>query len=201
MSTLVNSINSTASVFDVSVGDLTVANLGGTYGGVVLATASTGVIAHVENSTTAGQLLISKADGSNPIWASITPGTGISVTPGSNSITIAATTAMSWSAKTTSFSMVALNGYIANHASVLVVATLPSTATVGDIFEITNIGVAGFKVAQNALQYIYFGLNKTTIGTGGSLSSSNLGDSLRFICTVTDVGFQMLSAIGNIALV
>jgi len=201
MSTSVNSLNSASAVFDVSSGDLTVVNLGGTYGGVVLAAPSTGIVSHVENPTTNGQLLISKSDGSNPIWASITPGTGISITPGANSITVAATTAESWTVKTVSFAMVKDNGYITNHGSTLVVATLPATCAVGDIFEVTNIGAAGFKVAQNANQYINFGINITTVGTGGSISSANIGDSLRLVCIVTNNGFMALSSMGNLNLV
>ena len=51
---------------------------------------TTGIISHIENPTTNGQLLISKSDGTNPIWASLTAGANISITPGANSISIAA---------------------------------------------------------------------------------------------------------------
>jgi hypothetical protein len=198
---LKNCINQSSAPFSVTSGDLTVTNLTATYGGVVLS-GTTGIVSHVENPTTDGQLLISAAAGTNPVWASITPGTGISVTPGTNSITIAATAgAITWTAKTASFAMVAKNGYITNHAVTLVVGTLPATATVGDIFEMTNLGAAGWKIAQNASQYINFGSATTTAGTGGSLASSAIGDSIRIICIVTNNGFQMLSSVGNIDLV
>jgi hypothetical protein len=197
---LKNCINEKSAPFTVTAGNLTVTNLTGTHGGVTLS-GTTGIISHVENPTTDGQLLISAAAGTNPIWASLSPGAGISITPGTNSITIAATGSVAWTPKTTSFSMVAENGYITNAPSVLVVATLPATATVGNLFEITNIGAAGFQVAQNALQYINFGDSTTTVGTGGSLSSSAVGDSLRFVCVTTDVGFQVLSSVGNIDLI
>lgn len=198
---LKNCINQESAPFTVTAGDLTVTNLTGTHGGVVLS-GTTGIVSHVENPTTDGQLLISKADGSDPIWASITPGAGISVTPGANSITIATTSGTgAWTPETTAFAMVAENGYITNHAVTRVVGTLPVTATVGDSFEVTNIGAAGFKIAQNASQYINFGSSTTAVGTGGSLSSSAIGDSIRIICIVTDNGFQMLSSVGNIDLV
>jgi hypothetical protein len=198
---LKNSLNQASAPFTVTAGDLTVTNLTGTYGGVTLS-GTTGIISHVENPTTDGQLLISAAAGTDPIWASLTAGTNISITPGANSISIAATgVGISWAGKTSSFAMVAQNGYITNHAVTLVVGTLPATAVVGDIFEITNIGAAGFKVTQNAAQYINFGNSTTTVGTGGSLASSAIGDSLRIVCVVTDDGFQVLSSVGNIDLI
>ena len=198
---LKNCINQQSAPFEVTAGNLTVDNLAGTNGGVVLS-GTTGIISHVENPTTNGQLLISAAAGTNPIWASLTPGTGISITPGTNSITIAATSGTgAWTPETTAFAMVAENGYIANNAVTRVVGTLPATAAVGDEFEITNIGAAGFEVAQNASQYINFGSSTTTVGTGGSLSSSAIGDSIRIVCIVTNNGFQMLSSVGNINLI
>ena len=145
MSVTNNSLNNASAPFTVSAGNLTVSNVAGTYGGVVLS-GTTGIISHVENPTTNGQVLISKSDGSNPIWASISAGTGISVTPGANSITIAVTTGTdSWTSEATSFSMVAQHGYITTGGS-LVVATLPATAAVGDVFEITNTTASGWKL-------------------------------------------------------
>ena len=194
-----NSINEQSAPFTVTAGDLTVTNLTGTYGGVTLS-GTTGIISHVENPTTDGQLLISKADGSNPIWASITPGTGISVTPGSNSITIAATAGgVTWTGKTTSFAMVAENGYIAIGLGAGITATLPATAAVGDIFELTDADSTYLvTIAQNALQYINFGNLTTTPGITGSLATRDIGDSLRIVCIVTNIGFQVLSSVGNI---
>jgi hypothetical protein len=198
-----NSLNNTASVFDISVGNLTVVDLGGTYGGVTVATASTGVIGHIENPTTDGQVLISKADGSNPIWASLTEGSNITITPGANSITIAATGAGTvWGTEAASFAIVAGHGYIATGLGAGISATLPATATVGDIFEITDAEPTYIvTIAQNALQYIQIGNMVTTTGVGGSLATTAIGDSLRIVCTATDVGFQVLSSMGNITVV
>lgn len=196
-----NSVNNDSSPFTVTAGNLTVTNLTGTYGGVALS-GTTGIISHVENPAVDGQLLISKADGSNPIWANITAGTGIAITNAANSITIDATLSTSWTPKSTSFSMVAENGYIAIGLGAGITATLPATATVGDIFEITDADPTYIvTIAQNALQYIQFGNLTTTPGITGSLATTAVGDSLRIVCTVTDVGFQVLSSIGNITVV
>ena len=94
MSVTNNSINNASAPLAVTAGDLTVTNLTDTYGGVVV-TGTTGIISHIENSATDGQVLISAAAGTNPVWASITAGTGISVTNGANSITLADTLSLS----------------------------------------------------------------------------------------------------------
>ena len=195
-----NCINEQSAPFTVKAGDLTVTNLTGTNGGVVVSS-PTGVISHIENPTSNGQLLISDAAGNNPVWAGLTPGTGILIIEDDNSITIAATGGISWTPKTTAFTIAAGEGYITNNAVTQVVATLPATATIGDTFEITNIGAAGWKIEQNASQYINFGNSTTTVGTGGSLSSSELGDTVRIVCIATNNGFQTISSVGNIDLV
>lgn len=196
-----NSVNNSSAPFNVTAGNLTVTNIAGTNGGVVLS-GTTGIISHVENPTTNGQLLISKSDGSNPIWASLSAGAGVSITPGANSITIALSAGTDvWTPEPTAFSMVAQNGYITTGTGGVVVSTLPATAVVGDVFEITNTTADGWQVAQNALQYINFGNLTTTIGVTGSLASTAIGDSLRFVCVVTNVGFQVLSSSGNITVV
>ena len=193
-----NSVNNDSSPFTVTAGNLTVTNLTGTYGGVTVS-GTTGIVSHIENPTTDGQLLISAAAGTNPIWASLTPGTGISITPGTNSITIAATLSTTWSQKSTSFSIVAENGYITTGQAADITATLPATAAIGDIFEITDADPAYVvTIAQNALQYIQFGDMVTATGVLGYLKTQAQGDSLRIVCVATNVGFQVLSSIGNL---
>jgi hypothetical protein len=194
-----NSVNNDSSPFTVTAGNLTVTNLTGTYGGVTLS-GTTGIISHVENPAVDGQLLISKSDGSNPIWASLTPGSNITITPGANSITIAAINeAVVWTPEATSFNIVAGNGYIATGLGAAITATLPATAVVGDIFEIADADPTyAVEIAQNALQYINFGNQTTTPGITGSLTTTAVGDCLRIVCIATNIGWQVLSSIGNI---
>jgi hypothetical protein len=89
------------------------------------------------------------------------------------------------------------NGYILNNAS-QVVATLPSTAAVGTMIEISGKGAGGWKVAQNASQLIRFGSSVTTTGTGGYLSSTNAYDCIRLLCIIANTTWIVLSSVGNI---
>ncbi len=132
--------------------------------------------------------------------AVITAGTNISVTPGANTITIASTGSASfaWSVETANLNMVVNHGYICNKASALVL-TLPTTSVVGSIIEVTGINTAlGWQVAQNASQIIHFGTSNTTTGVAGSLASTAIRDSIKMVCVVADLEWNVLSSIGNI---
>jgi hypothetical protein len=96
--------------------------------------------------------------------------------------------------------MVVSNGYFIgpNGLSVRCVATLPVTAAVGDVIEVVNTVSTGWQIAQNANQFISMGASSTTVGVGGSLSSTGMGDTVRLVCYIQDIGFWVVSSIGNI---
>lgn len=62
------------------------------------------------------------------------------------------------------------NSYVANNAS-QVVFTLPATAAIGDIVEVTGKGAGGWRIGQNSGQIIR-GTSNTTTGTGGYVESN-----------------------------
>jgi len=153
---------------------------------------------------TNGQLPIGST-GADPVLAAITAGTNISVTNGAGSITIAATGAGSftWNDVTgTSASMGSNMGYVADNAG-LVTLTLPASATFGATISVLGKGAGGWKIAQNAGQFINFGSVVTTVGTGGSLASTNAFDSVTFVCTTAgaSTGWGVTDSIGNITYV
>ncbi len=93
--------------------------------------------------------------------------------------------------------------YIPNNAA-LVTITLPTTSTVGQRLTIVGNGAGGWRVAQNAGQQI----NKsgatpafTTVGTGGSLSSSNRYDTIHMVCTVANTTWVVANGQGTHTLV
>jgi hypothetical protein len=122
----------------------------------------------------------------------------ISVTgnPATNTLTISATGLPAWNKIAASQPLVSNNGYICTGGGVLVL-TLPATSLVGDIIEITLDGSTGFMVAQGAGQSILIGNKNTTTGVGGSLTSTQQGDSLRMVCSVTNLRWNVLSSMGN----
>lgn len=95
--------------------------------------------------------------------------------------------------------MVAGNGYFSNDPANSLTFNLPTTAAVGTILEITNLQAAeNFTLAQAAGQSVQFGSVATTVGVGGSITSTAIGDSLRMVCTVADTTWQVLSSMGNL---
>lgn len=149
---------------------------------------------------TNGQLLIGST-GADPVAAAITAGSGISVTNGAGSISIAATGNAPYVEVTgTSQSMSTNTEYTANNAG-LVTLTLPAAANIGDEVTVNGKGAGGWTIAQNASQLIHFGSSVTTTGTGGSLSSTNLWDNVKVKCVTANTTWVVQTAIGNITIV
>jgi len=91
---------------------------------------------------TNGQLAIGST-GADPVAATLTAGTGMSITNGAGSITLNALGGgLTWTVVTgTSQAGASNNGYIANNAG-MVTVTLPATSAVGDILAVTGINNA-----------------------------------------------------------
>jgi len=135
----------------------------------------------------------------------IAGGTNVTTSATGQTVTINASASgggISWNEVTgTSQSMSVDNGYITNNAG-LVTATLPSTASVGEIVRVIGLGAGGWKIAQNASQYIRWDESSvTTTGTSGYLESTDDHDAVELICTVTNNGWSVLSSKGNITIV
>jgi hypothetical protein len=152
-------------------------------------------------AATNGQIPIGST-GADPVLATLTAGTGVSISNSTGSITINSTGGgVSWTVVSgTSASMAVNNGYISNNAG-LVTLTLPASAAVGDMVRVTGKGAGGWLIAQNAGQTIYFGSAATTTGAMGSLASTNLHDSVELLCMTANNDFIVLSSIGNITYV
>jgi hypothetical protein len=153
---------------------------------------------------TAGQVLIGTT-ASDPAAATLTAGSGISISSVSGAITISALSGgFTWNDVTgTSAAMAIANGYLADNAG-LVTLTLPATAVQFSEIQVKGYGAGGWRIAQNANQQIRFGsATATTVGVGGSLASTNLNDGVRLIATVGGAStiWTVLSAIGNITIV
>lgn len=109
-------------------------------------------------------------------------------------------TSLSWNETTgTSQSLIIRNGYVANNAA-LVTFTLPTNGAIGDTIKVVGKGAGGWRIAQNASQFIQFGNKVTTTGTGGRLDSTNRYDCVEFICTTTNTGWLVINSVGNISL-
>ncbi len=122
------------------------------------------------------------------------------VTDGFGNLSFHTFQSFTWTVIFASQAFMANNGYVTNGGG-LVTLTLPAVAAVGDTFRVTNVSAAGWLIAQRALQGILIGNVLTTIGVGGSLASTDLGDSVELICVVANLRFVAQSMLGNITVV
>jgi hypothetical protein len=91
----------------------------------------------------------------------------------------------------------AQNGYITDNGAVLITYTLPATAALGSIIEIAGKSSGLFSIAQLAGQKIIFGNQSTTVGVGGSLTSTNVGEYLKLLCITANTTYLVIGVIGN----
>lgn len=153
---------------------------------------------------TNGQLPIGST-GADPVLATLTAGTGVSITNAAGSITINSIGGgFSWVDVTgTSASMAINTGYLADNVG-LVTLTLPATAAQFSSIKVQGLGAGGWKIAQNASQQILFGsATPTTAGVGGYLASTNANDSVTLLAVVggASTTWTVSDSVGNITIV
>lgn len=164
---------------------------------VLLGAASNGI---TSLALTNGQLAIGST-GADPTAATLTAGTGVTITNAAGSITINATGgAFSWTDVTGTTQAISVNnGYLADNAG-LVTLTLPATAAQFSAIAIVGRGAGGWKIAQNANQQIIIGSLSTTSGITGFLSSTNANDVVYLLATVGGAStiWTVTQSVGNI---
>lgn len=149
---------------------------------------------------TNGQLPIGST-GADPSAATLTAGTGISISNGAGSITINGVgSGLTWTVITGATQAMAVNnGYIANRAGT-VAFTLPTTSAVGDMIAVTGINTAtGWSIAYTTNQQIFFGTSSATVTTG-SLASVNIRDTVYLVCVVANLSWNCVNSLGNITI-
>ena len=150
---------------------------------------------------TNGQIPIGST-GADPVLATLTAGTGITITNTAGAITINASgAAFTWTDVTgTTQAMAVNNGYTANNAGT-VTLTLPAAAAYGTVMAVVGKGAGGWLIAQNSGQTIHFGKSNTTSGVSGSLASTFQYDCVFILCTVANNEFTVYDAVGNLTVV
>jgi hypothetical protein len=185
------------SILDI-VGTLDVANGGTgatTLTGVLIGNGTSAVTA---NPITQYDVLVGGA--ANAI-SSISPSTsgyvltsnGVSANPSFQAIS----SGEIWTAITASQTLAVNNGYICVSPGGALSLLLPAVSAVGNIIEVTLDGSTSFTITQGAGQQIRIGNATTTAGVGGSIASTQQGDSVRMVCSVANLKWNVLSSMGN----
>jgi hypothetical protein len=139
----------------------TTGNITATLGDVVI---TNGKLSVGGFTGTAGQVLIG-ATGANPAWASISAGTGIAITPGANTLSIASTVSLNFTPIAADGALTTNTRYINTKAALLTVS-LPAASAVGDTLILCGYGATGWKITQAANQQLLIGNTNTTLGAG-----------------------------------
>ena len=161
-------------------------------GGIATLTSNAVLLGNAANPITAtaaftanGQLLIGNGS-SAPAVATLIQGSGITITNGAGTITIAAdsTGGLTWTSGVTTGALAAGTGSFVTAGSQQTLTLPTGSSTVGDTIAVANAGsfATAWKIAQNASQAIKIGNTTTSTGTGGSLTSSAAGDCVEIVC-------------------
>ena len=148
---------------------------------------------------TSGQVLIG-SNGADPVPALLTAGTGVSITSAAGSITIAVTGGgFTWTDVTTATQALSVqNGYLTDRGAGVTYTLPAAAAAIGDVIIIDGkLGLT--TISQNAGQQILIGSSSSTIGVGGSVAGTNVGDciTLRCITSGTSSVWRAESLMGN----
>jgi hypothetical protein len=130
-------------------------------------------------------------------------GVGITTSGAGNVVTITAIgMGFTWTAITSADNVKQItveNGYITNGAPTCILL-LPAAAALGDTFIITG-NTSLFQITQNAGQVIHFGSQTTTVGVGGSLTSTMVQDHIQILCIAANTTFKVTDSIGNLTVI
>lgn len=107
-----------------------------------------------------------------------------------------------WNIVSTNQSMARNNGYMVISPGGAITMALPSTASsvLGDLIEITLDGATSWQITQAAGQQIRFSSSQTTVGVGGSITTTATGDSIRLVYQASGK-WNAVAAIGNLTVV
>lgn len=93
------------------------------------------------------------------------------------------------------------NGYFAIAPGGALTFGLPAVSVLGDTLRVSLNGATSWQITQAAGQQIIFGATATTLGAGGSLTSTANGDSIEIVCVVANTIWVTQNFIGTITVV
>lgn len=108
---------------------------------------------------------------------------------------------ITWNDQTTTPATMSVNNAYSTNNVARVTLTLPATAAVGSIVQVSGFGSGGWRISQNASQIIHFGAVDTTTGITGQLASTSRYDQVTLVCAVANTTWVVNSSLGMITYV
>lgn len=130
-------------------------------------------------------------------------GSGSITTSGAGStVTIAISgSGLTWSSISANQALVVQHGYFCVSPGGTLSLSLPLASSVGDVIQVSLDGATSFSITQAAGQSIRIGNSSTTVGVGGSLTTTAQGDTVYMVCQTANLKWNVLSSMGNITVV
>lgn len=116
--------------------------------------------------------------------------------PGTNTLTIKDSGITAWNRISASQPLVVNNGYFCTGGGTLALL-LPAVSAVGDQINVVLLGSTAWQITQGAGQQIVIGNQQTTAGVGGSLTSTQQGDSITLVCAQANLIWVVINSMGN----
>lgn len=130
----------------------------------------------------------------------ITTGSGVSTSASGNTIVITSDGGFDWATVVgTSQALTKDFGYITSNVG-LTTFTLPVASVSGNECKIVGNGSGGWSLVMNAGQSISIGNLTSTLGVGGSISSTLVGDCIDIVCMTPNI-WRVVNSIGNLTVV
>jgi len=144
---------------------------------------------------TNGQLLIGST-GADPVAATLTAGSNVTITNGAGTITIASSGGggggLTWNDESTSFSAAATNGYFVTGTAS---ATLPASPSQGNTIAFATDATNILTITANTGQTIRVGNNVSA--SAGTCANTLRGDSITLVYRSSDTTWLATSVIGE----
>lgn len=125
----------------------------------------------------------------------ITSGAGSTIT-----VTISGS-GLSWNLVSINSTLASNTGYFAVAPGGALILALPAVSKLGDTIIVSLDGAASFMISQGAGQQIRLGNQATTAGVGGSLTTTQQGDTLTLVCKTANLTWSVIAAEGNFTIV
>jgi len=109
--------------------------------------------------------------------------------------TTANDSAITWNDNATTTTANANNGYIVTSGNQVI--TLPTVSKVGDVIEVVLHGGDTWQIAHAPGQSVIINGVTTTAGPGGSITTTDSGQTIKLTCIVANTKWQTTGLVGN----
>lgn len=129
-------------------------------------------------------------------------GTTVVGNAGTNTLTVTVSgSGMTWNTISASQTLAVNNGYFCISPGGALALLLPAASALGDEITVTLDGATSFSITQGAGQQIRIANGQTTVGAGGSITTTQQGDTITFVCQTANLKWNVISPIGNLTVV